>query len=122
LRVGLLPGGERRLPSTVTGAAAARLPAGRVLKRRTERLQGRRIDVALVQLGDRFAIDQFTDRRRAARIDVPGLRPGAQITRFLSAKWSPDQVGLDLSYVNEGSARVVLRVYVVTPNGFEFVG
>jgi hypothetical protein len=46
------------------------------------------------------------------------MRPGAQITRFLAAEWGPEQAGLDLSYVNEGSARVVLKGYVLAEGKF----
>jgi len=122
LRVGILPGGKPRSPAQVTGAAAERVAAGRVLRRYRVPVAGRRTELALVQLGSAFAVDQLAGDRRIARIQVPDLRPDAQITRFLAAVWSPDQSGLDLAFVNEGSARVILRAYVVTRRGFVFLG
>jgi hypothetical protein len=121
LRVGLLPGGHFRSPPQVTGSAAARLPAGRVRNRRSARLGRRKIDLALVQLGSTFALDEFAGGRRLARLGLPGMRPGAQVTLFLTAAWSPTQVGLDVSYVNQDSARVAQHTYVVTAKGFTLV-
>ncbi len=118
LRVGIQPGGKRRATPQVTGAAAARLPAGRVVRAQRIAVAGRPSRLALVQVGGRFAVDQFTGGRRTARIDVPGLLPGAQIVLFEAAVWSPDQTGLDLAFINEGSARLVQTGYVGTRDGF----
>jgi serine/threonine-protein kinase len=118
LRVGLLPGGGRRSPEKVTGSAAVRLPAGRVLKRRRVALGKQQIELALVRRGRGFAVDQFAHGRRAASMGVPGMRPGAQVVRFLAAVWTPEQSGLDVSFVNPGSARLVQRSYVFDANGF----
>jgi hypothetical protein len=78
LRVEYVRGGQQRTPDQVTGATAADLAAGRVVKRRRLRFtSGRPVEIALVSLGDRFALDTFLDGRRSARIDVPAdFRPG----------------------------------------------
>jgi hypothetical protein len=121
LRVGVLPGGAHRKPHQVAGRDAAALPAGKVLRRRSLRLEGKRIDFAVVQVGDQFAVDQFADGRRASRMDVAGMRPGAQVTVFVAALWSPQLAGLDLSYVNQGSAQVVQRSYAFDQSGFQLI-
>jgi serine/threonine-protein kinase len=121
LRVGFLPGGHRRSPPQVTGSAAARLPSGRVRERRSVRLGRQTIDLALVQVGSTFALDKFAGSRRVARLGLPGMRPGAQVTLFLAAVWSPTEAGLDVSYVNQDSARVIQRTYAVTAKGFILV-
>ena len=121
LRVGLLPGAKPRSPAQVTGSAAEALPAGRVLRRQSFRIDSGRLDFALVKLGDRFVIDEFTGRRRIARVDVPGIHPRAQITTFLALPWSDTDGGVDLGYVNEDSARVILRGYEASADGFVLV-
>lgn len=121
LRVGLLPGGHSRVPHQVRGSAAASLPAGQVRERRSVRLGGRTVGLALVRTGRTYALDQFAGGQRVARISVPGLRPGAQVTRYVAAIWGPGQAGLDLDYVNEGSARVVQHTYEVSPSGFTLI-
>jgi hypothetical protein len=90
-----------------------------VVESRRSKLDNQPIELALVRVGRTFALDQFAGDRRVARIQVPGMRPGAQVTNFLAAVWAPDQVGLDLSFVGKESARVELRTYVITDQGFE---
>jgi hypothetical protein len=117
LRVGVLAGGEPRTPAQLTGSAAARVPAGRVRRRSRLRLGERTIELALVQVGSGFVLDQFEGDRRLVRVDVPGMRPGAQVTRFLAAIWGPENGGIDVSFVNPESARVVQHTYDVTAGG-----
>ena len=85
------------------------------------RLRGETIKLALVQVGRTFAVDEFTGARRVARIEVPGMRPKAEVTLFFTAVWAPNQAGLDLSYVNQDSARVIQRTYAVNSKGFALV-
>jgi hypothetical protein len=121
LRLGLLPGGHPRSPATVTGSAAESRPGGRVLARHHVPFRGHASEIAFVRVGSTFALDQFIGGRRTARIEVPGMRPGAQIVRFAAAAWSRSQTGVDLHYVNVDSARVIQRSYVVTPTGFTLI-
>ncbi|MEA2123844.1 MAG: hypothetical protein QOI80_626 [Solirubrobacteraceae bacterium] len=121
LRIGVLPGGHHRVPIQVRGSAAEKLPAGRVRERRSVHLRGQTIALALVQLGRTFALDEFAGTRRVARIEVPGMRPRAQVTLFLAALWAPRKAGLDLNYVNEDSARVVQHTYAASSKGFALV-
>jgi serine/threonine-protein kinase len=121
LRVGVLPGGAPRPPHQITGSAAERLPAGLLRERRTVRFGRRPTRLALVRIGDAFALDEFAGHRRVARIEVPGLRGGAQITLFLAARWGPGLGGLDVSYVNADSARVIQHTYAVAASGFTLV-
>ena len=37
-------------------------------------------------------------------------------------KRSPDQTGVDVWFLNEGSARVLQHGYVLTASGFQFLG
>lgn len=121
LRVGILPGGRRHSPPQVIGAAAERLPPGRRLRAQSVELDGRTVQLALVQVGSTFALDELVGGRRAARIEVPDLRPRAQLVLFEAAAWADNLAGLDVNFVNEGSARVVQRTYAVTAGGFELL-
>jgi hypothetical protein len=124
LRVEYLPGGQQRLPDQVTGAAAADLKPGRVLKRRSlSFMGGRPVQIVLVSLGDRFALDEFLDGRRTARIDVPAdFRPGeGRIVTFEVSAPVPEALDLALEYVRTDSARILRHFYGVFPREFEYV-
>jgi hypothetical protein len=124
LRVEYVPGGEPRRPRQVTGAAAARLPAGRVrTRRRLHYTNGRAVEIALVVLGDRFAFDEFIDGRRTARIDVPQFRPdhGRIIELEVYAEDRPAQLGIYVEFNNDESARILDHFYAVFPREFQFV-
>jgi hypothetical protein len=124
LRVDYFPGGEQRRPHQVTGAAAARLPVGRVhVRRRLRFTDGRSVEVRLVVLGDQFAFDEFIGGRRTARIDVPELRPvqGRILDLEVYAETVPEQLGIYIEYNNEESARILHHFYVVFPREFQFI-
>ncbi|WP_053225867.1 serine/threonine-protein kinase [Solirubrobacter soli] len=125
LRVELLPGASQHVPAQLNGAAAANAPSGSDRARRRARFtDGRRADVALVEVGDRFALDLYAGRRRVARIDVPELRPhGGRLIAFdVSAEPSErEQLDIDLEYANEDSARILSHFYVAYAREFEFV-
>ena len=109
----------------MTGAAAAKLPAGKVWTSRDARfLKGRHITIQLVDLGTHFALDQLINGRRVARIDVPDFRPakGGEIVDFeVYAEERPQEIGIYMEYVNEESARVLSHFYSSFPYDFQFV-
>jgi serine/threonine-protein kinase len=125
LRVEYVRGGQQRLPHQTTGGAAATLPPGRVVRRTRLRYRsGRRVEVALVALGDRFALDEFLEGRRTARIAVPGdFRPGAgRILKFeVLPQPAGEGLGVYMEYAATDSARLLHHYYGVTPHEFEFV-
>jgi hypothetical protein len=126
LRVEYVPGGQQRLPDQVTGPAAADLEPGRVVERRRVRLRsGRPIEIALVSLGDRFALDQFLDSRRVARIGVPAdFRPGeGRILTFEphAHPTEPEQAEIVIEYAPTDSGRILNHYYASFPREFEFV-
>jgi serine/threonine-protein kinase len=113
LRVGVQPGGQVEEPAEITGSEAERLSAGRALRRGEVPLDRRPLEIVLVRVGDGFALDQFAEGRRLVRAEVPGMRPGAHVARFEAAQWGPDGGGVDVSFVNPESARVVQFTYEV---------
>jgi hypothetical protein len=115
--------GQQRLPDQVTGAAAADLKPGRVLKRRSLSFTGGRpVDIVLVSLGDRFALDEILDGRRTARIDVPAdFRPGEGRIVTFEVHAAADALELAIEYVRTDSARILRHFYGVFPREFEYV-
>jgi hypothetical protein len=124
LRVDYIPGGAQRRPHQVTGAAAGRLPAGRLRARRRLRFgNGRPVEIRLVILGDHFAFDEFIGGRRTARIDVPGFRPqnGHLLDLEVYAEDAPQQLGIYVEFNNDESARILDHFYAVFPREFQYV-
>lgn len=120
LRAELLPGVRPRVPESISGARAAGAEVGRVHARRRLRFtNGRRVEVALVALGDRLVLDEFLDGRRAARIEVPDFDPTAgRILTFdvYAEEGDPQQLGITVEYVRDESARILRHFYSAFPN------
>jgi Protein kinase domain len=126
LKVEYIRGGQQRLPDQVTGAAAARLKPGRVVRRtRLRFMSGRPVEIALVSLGDRYALDEFVEGRRSARTDVPAdFVPGqGRILTFdiYAEEGVPEQLGVTIEYARTDSARILDHFYSVFPREFSFV-
>jgi Protein kinase domain len=126
LKVEYIRGGQQRLPDQVTGAAAARLKPGRVVRRtRLRFMSGRAVEIALVSLGDRYALDEFVEGRRSARTDVPAdFVPGqGRILTFdvYAEEGVPEQLGVTIEYARTDSARILDHFYSVFPREFSFV-
>jgi hypothetical protein len=124
-RVEYVPGAQQRQPAQVAGAEADELRPGRVRARRTLRFEsGRPVKVALVELDGRFALDQFIDGRRTARIDVPGFLPGDEgrlLVFEVYAEADREQLGIYIEYANAQSARILDHFYAARPRAFELV-
>jgi hypothetical protein len=126
LRVEYVAGGQQQLPAQVTGRAAAGLKPGREARRtRLRFMSGRPVEIALVSLGDRYALDEFVEGRRSARIDVPAdFRPGeGRILTFdvYAEEGVPEQLGVTIEYARTDSARILDHFYSVFPREFSFV-
>jgi hypothetical protein len=121
LRVELVPGGKQRLPEEVVGAAAQRLPPGRVVaRRRTRYLEGRPVEIDVVAVGKHLLLDELLDGRRAARIGMPGFRAGGRIVT-LEVTPGEDSVDVYVEYVGADSARILSHFGTAEPRGFFFV-
>ena len=126
LRVELVPGAEKARPRQVTGAAAATLPDGKVVKRSRLRFtNGTPVEYALVDLGDHFALDYSSRGRRLARQDLPpDFHPqdGRVITWEVENDDSEDaKVGIYVEYVNGNSARILSHYADAYESEFDFV-
>ncbi|MFN8121940.1 MAG: hypothetical protein U0237_05870 [Thermoleophilia bacterium] len=127
LRVDYAPGATQTLPRLLTGTAAASAPDGDVLARETVRPSGGAppLEFRLAVVGRRGVLDVVRAGRRIARSDVPGLTGPLGEVVGLDAYASPDpggQVGIDIRFTLEGSARLVRHYYGYAPReGLVFV-
>jgi hypothetical protein len=126
MRVEYVPGVKQQLPHQTSGAAAAALPAGHITARRRLRyVDGRPVELRLIQFGQRYVLDLFEQGRRTARIDVPDfvVTPGGRMIDFetYAEEGRPEQLGVYMEWVNEDSARVLNHFYSVFPHEFVFV-
>jgi hypothetical protein len=124
-RAELMPG-EQRLPRQVTGEAAARLPAGRVLRRARARFARRApLDLALVAVGGGVAMDLASGGVRLARLDMPTfIAPRGRVVTFSVVPGDPKAppfVELFIEWANEDSARILSHYFVAHAREFEFV-
>jgi hypothetical protein len=125
LRVDYLPGGTKRQPERLDGAAAAAAPDGKVLVRRRGRFtNGRRFEVRIVELDGRGALDLVLGGRRVARVDVPGLQTPLdappQILLYVEAS-VPEQSGIGVRFTRAGSDRLLHHYLDVTDGRLELV-
>ena len=123
VRADYVPGAKLRVPRQLAGEAAVRVSAGRpVARRRLTFTDGRSVRIALVELGDRVVLDLFSGGRRAARIGVPGFRPGGRLINMAALNYEDsDAAGeVGVEWVNDNSARVREHYYGVYPRNFEF--
>jgi Protein kinase domain len=121
LLVELVPGGKQRLPQQVVGAAAERLPPGRLVsRRRTRYLDGRRVEIDVVAVGEHVLLDELLEGRRVTRIALPGFRAGGRVVT-LEVTPGEDSVDVYVEYVGAGSARILSHYGTAEPRGFVFV-
>ena len=125
LRGDFVPGGTVDVPTPLTGGEAAAAPDGRVRERQQVTIDDPAaiVTVEVVEVGDRVALDLLGERRRRARIYVPGLIPGGRpidIRDFTYEDQSSSEV--DLWWVNPNSGRSVFHFFEVTPHQIRYLG
>lgn len=124
LRVELVPGAKQRLPREVKGAAALSVPAGHVIaRRRVHSGNGDPVELDVVATGNRLVLDELVDGQRAARIDLPGFRPGGKVITLdvQPVEAIPDAVWIYIEYVAANSARIRSHFYGADPRGIDFI-
>jgi hypothetical protein len=125
LRADFVPGGSIRQPPQLLGSAAARAAPGTVRKRVPVLISEppTRVEVAVVEVGGRVALDLFQDRRRRARMFVPGLLPDGQPIDLASFTYEGEPAAeADLWWVNPNSGRVVFHFFHVLPHELQLLG
>jgi tRNA A-37 threonylcarbamoyl transferase component Bud32 len=111
LRTDFLPGAKAKAPPRLTGAAAARAPDGNVRARqflKVDQPQPTKLNVELVEVGDRVALDVFRGARRTQRIFIPDLQPlGVPITLDIVPYPGEAYGEADLWWVNPNTGRTI---------------
>jgi hypothetical protein len=118
------PGGQKRLPHQVSGAAAEDLRRGQVIEsRRVHFTDGRPVEIALVRLGHHFVLDQFMNGRRTARIGVPDFRPPGRVIKLgvFVDESAPANLNVNVQFANQESERILQHYYEAGPGEFELV-
>jgi hypothetical protein len=126
LRADFVPGAREKLPPHITGAAAADAPDGNVRDRavlEVDKPEPARLDVELVEVGQRVALDVLRGDTRTLRVFIPELVPDGNpvsLTTFSYEGVSDGEAGV--SWVNPNSGRVISYYFVVGEGKLVFVG
>ncbi len=123
VRADFVPGGKRRDPQVLTGAAAADAPPGRRVARRTLTFaDGRRVGLEVVEVGDVVVLDLIRGGRRVARAGLPDFLPGGRVITVSPLSYDDSEAAgeVGVEWVNENSARVREHYYGVYPRNVEF--
>lgn len=109
LRVEVVAGAEQRLPRQVDGSAAARLPDGDIVLRRRIRIgDGTTVQLDVVRLGGRYALDVRRGSRRIVRMDLPELAGDGRFVDFTAvADDDREQFSVSMEWVGDASERVI---------------
>ena len=82
VRVDYAPGAAPRHPRVLTGAAAARAPAGRALATGAVEVAGGGRTLVVVAAGREIAVDLFAGSRRLSRVTIPDADPRGRLFRL----------------------------------------
>jgi len=119
--------GERNpLPPHLVGAAAARAPDGRVRDYAPisiDKPQPTRLRTALVEVGERVALDVLKDGRRTLRVFLPDLRAGGIPVELKTFDYPGEATGeADIWWVNPNTGRALFHFLVIGDGTLEFAG
>lgn len=125
LRADFVAGGAIVQPEQLLGAAAAKAPSGTVRERRPLKISEppTRVELALVEVGQRVALDVFQQGRRRARMFVPDMLPGGQPIELGAVTFPGEGFGeANTWWVNQNSGRLIFHHFTVFPRELELVG
>jgi Protein kinase domain len=115
-RADIEAGARADLPPQLSGGRAAGAPDGRLLGHVVIALsQARAVEVRLVRLRGRIALDAFRGRGRLARVAVPDADPGGRLLN-LTAGCGYGK-GFCLRWLNEGERLPLVHVYTFARRG-----
>ncbi len=111
LRTDFVPGAKAKAPPRLTGAEAVRAPDGKVRARQSltvDQPQPTKLNVELVEVGDRVALDVFRGDRRTQRIFIPDLQPfGVPVTLDIVPYPGESYGEANVWWVNPNTGRVI---------------
>ncbi len=112
-------------PEKLTGAAAASAPAGHVRESASVEISKppATVDVRLVEVGNRVALDLFRGSRRIERIFVPDLVRGGRPIDLKTYTYDGESFSeIDLWWVNPASGRAIFHFFTTSTREIQFVG
>ena len=125
VRADFVPGAEVSGPRTLTGAQALSAAEGLVRKRVEVEISEPPtvVNVELVEVGDRVALDLLRGERRMARTFVPDLLPGGQPIEIEPFTYEGEGVSeVAVWWVNPSSGRMIFHFFTVSRRQIQFVG
>jgi hypothetical protein len=125
LRADLVAGAAVRRPEELTGAEAENAPGGTVRKRSTVEIAAppAKVTLAVVEVGDRVALDLLDRSGRVARTFIPDLLPkGQPVDLKVTPIEGESFAGAEVWWVNPNSGRMIFRFFSVTRRGLDFTG
>ena len=124
LRADFVAGADMEPPETLTGRAAESAPEGKVRDRRDVRISrpAATVQVELVEVGDRVALDLFDGKRRIQRVFIPGLLPGGLPAELDSYVYDGSPTSeVDVYWVNPSSGRLNFHFFAVSEKQIQLV-
>lgn len=125
LRADFVAGAEPKQPEKLTGAAAAQAPDGHLRERATVEISKPPavVEVALVEVGNRVALDLLRGRRRIERMFVPDLVRGGRPIDLKTYTYDGEPFSeVDVWWVNPASGRAVFHFFTVSRQQISFTG
>ncbi|PTL59002.1 hypothetical protein C7Y72_04735 [Paraconexibacter algicola] len=121
MRVELERGATVPPPRLLVGAEAARARAGREVAASETRLpDGRRVRVALVEVGGAVVVDLFRGGVRRARSVVPDLRPGGEVVEFKAFESPGNDSQLNVGWRNPGTRSDIAHYFGLLAESLEY--
>lgn len=125
LRADFVAGAEPEQPEKLTGAAADGAPNGHLRERATVDISDppAAVEVALVEVGNRVALDLLRGERRIERMFVPDLVRGGRPIDLKTYTYEGEPFSeVDVWWVNPASGRVIFHFFTVSARQISFTG
>jgi serine/threonine-protein kinase len=125
LRADFVAGAEPSKPEKLTGEEAAAAPDGDVRRRIEVEISQppATVEVELVELDDRVALDMYRGDRRIERIFVPDLIPGGQPIDLKFYVYEGEEFSeVGVWWVNPNSGRAIFHFFNASERHIDFVG
>lgn len=124
LRADFVAGAEAETPKQLDGAEAARAADGRVRERAEVEISkpAATVNVELVEVGNRVALDLVRGDRRVERSFVPDLVPGGQPIDMKTYTEGGEFSQVGIWWVNPNTGRTIFHFFNVSRHQIEFLG
>jgi hypothetical protein len=126
VRADFVAGGRVALPEHLTGSAAANAAAGTVrgrAKLTVDEPRKTRLELELVEVGDRVAVDVYSGTDRTLRVFIDDLQPEGVPAELDSYAYAGESFGeADVYWTNPNTGRVIFHYFLLADGKLEFAG